>query len=197
MVRTVQAYAEANGIPIEVRASVVSFYFHAHADVAIDCPPPTTCTNNTTPQRLCTENAHKGDLRGAWLEIARAVPHRTVQSIYRHGIRRLHSFKRGAWTPEEERRLVELVRAFAFLGGMCVWGRIVACIYTPKFTHVSTHTNTPQKHTNRWSGSGRSGSSCRRSWGGPRTPAATSTVSSPPPSRMPGDWCRCPPRPCR
>ena len=87
----------------------------------IDDPPAIHSTHHphhpypTPPtQRLCTENAHKGDLRGAWLEIARAVPHRTVQSIYRHGIRRLHSFKRGAWQPEEERRLVELVRA-------CVW----------------------------------------------------------------------------
>lgn len=60
-------------------------------------------------QRLCSENAHKGDLRGAWLEISQAVPNRTVQSIYRHGIRKLHSFKRGPWDREEQERLIHLV----------------------------------------------------------------------------------------
>lgn len=60
-------------------------------------------------QRLCSENAHKGDLRGAWLEISQAVPNRTVQSIYRHGIRKLHSFKRGPWDKEECDRLLQLV----------------------------------------------------------------------------------------
>lgn len=67
------------------------------------------CIDVSSCQRLCSENAHKGDLRGAWLEISQAVPNRTVQSIYRHGIRKLHSFKRGPWDREEQERLIHLV----------------------------------------------------------------------------------------
>jgi len=29
--------------------------------------------------------------------------------VYRHGLRKLHSFKRGKWSEKEERRLMELV----------------------------------------------------------------------------------------
>lgn len=39
------------------------------------------------------------------------MPNRTVQAIYRHGIRKLHSFKRGQWDKEEQEKLVRLVRA--------------------------------------------------------------------------------------
>ena len=45
--------------------------------------------------RLCSECDHKAELKGAWMEIAKALPHRSVQSVYRHGIRQLHPFKRG------------------------------------------------------------------------------------------------------
>lgn len=43
------------------------------------------------------------------MEIAKSLPHRSVQSVYRHGIRRLHPFKRGCWDEEECNALVELV----------------------------------------------------------------------------------------
>jgi hypothetical protein len=59
--------------------------------------------------RLCSECDHKAELKGAWMEIAKTLPHRSVQSVYRHGIRQLHPFKRGAWTDEEVATLVDLV----------------------------------------------------------------------------------------
>ena len=58
------------------------------------------------PSRLCAECEHKPELRGIWLEIAQEFPHRSVQSVYRHGIRLLHPFKRGPWSPGELVRLL-------------------------------------------------------------------------------------------
>lgn len=51
--------------------------------------------------RLCSECDHKAELKGAWMEIAKRLPHRSVQSVYRHGIRQCHPFKRGAWSEQE------------------------------------------------------------------------------------------------
>jgi Myb-like DNA-binding domain len=48
-------------------------------------------------------------LNGAWRKISTHFPNRTIQSIYRHSLRMLHPFKRGAWTEEEALRLVQLV----------------------------------------------------------------------------------------
>jgi hypothetical protein len=62
-----------------------------------------------TVARLCSECDHKAELKGAWMEIAKRLPHRSVQSVYRHGIRQCHPFKRGAWTEAECQQLVELV----------------------------------------------------------------------------------------
>ncbi|KAL7558061.1 hypothetical protein ACA910_009248 [Epithemia clementina (nom. ined.)] len=59
--------------------------------------------------RLCSECDHKAELKGAWMEIAKSIPHRSVQSVYRHGIRRLHPFKRGCWSEAECISLVEQV----------------------------------------------------------------------------------------
>lgn len=59
--------------------------------------------------RLCSECDHKAELKGAWMEIAKRLPHRTVQSVYRHGLRQLHPFKRGPWTEGECNALQELV----------------------------------------------------------------------------------------
>jgi hypothetical protein len=44
------------------------------------------------------------------MEIAKRLPHRSVQSVYRHGIRQLHPFKRGAWSEQETAVLVDLVQ---------------------------------------------------------------------------------------
>jgi hypothetical protein len=60
--------------------------------------------------RLCSECDHKAELKGAWMEIARKLPHRSVQSVYRHGIRQLHPFKRGAWNAQEVQMLSDLVQ---------------------------------------------------------------------------------------
>lgn len=51
--------------------------------------------------RLCSECDHKAELKGAWMEIAKVLPDRAVQSVYRHGLRQLHPFKRGLWTEDE------------------------------------------------------------------------------------------------
>jgi Myb-like DNA-binding domain len=62
-----------------------------------------------TISRLCSECDHKAELKGAWMEIAKRLPHRSVQSVYRHGIRQCHPFKRGAWSEQECTTLVDLV----------------------------------------------------------------------------------------
>jgi hypothetical protein len=62
-----------------------------------------------TVSRLCSECDHKAELKGAWMEIAKKLPHRSVQSVYRHGIRQCHPFKRGAWSEQECATLIELV----------------------------------------------------------------------------------------
>jgi Myb-like DNA-binding domain len=59
--------------------------------------------------RLCAECQHKTDLRGAWMDIAKQLPHRSVQSVYRHGLRILHPFKRGVWTEPEIEKLFDSV----------------------------------------------------------------------------------------
>ena len=56
---------------------------------------------SVTVERLCSECDHKAELKGAWIEISKKIPHRTVQSVYRHGLRQLHPFKRGQWSDEE------------------------------------------------------------------------------------------------
>lgn len=63
-----------------------------------------------TAARLCSEFDHKAELKGAWMEIAKRLPHRSVQSVYRHGIRKLHPFKRGTWSEEEVILLQDLVQ---------------------------------------------------------------------------------------
>ena len=65
-----------------------------------------------TAARLCSECDHKAELKGAWMEIARRLPHRTVQSVYRHGLRQLHPFKRGPWGEEEVTLLLDLVHRY-------------------------------------------------------------------------------------
>jgi hypothetical protein len=59
--------------------------------------------------RLCSECDHKSELKGAWMEISRNLPMRTVQSVYRHGLRQLHPFSRGPWSDDEVQSLLQLV----------------------------------------------------------------------------------------
>jgi Myb-like DNA-binding domain len=64
---------------------------------------------NTSVKALCSEREHKANLKGAWMEIAKKLPDRSVQSVYRHGIRQCHPFKRGAWSEAEVSMLHDLV----------------------------------------------------------------------------------------
>jgi hypothetical protein len=67
-------------------------------------------THGVTTARLCSESDNRTDhLRGAWMDIAKELPHRTVQSVYRHGLRLMHPFKRGAWDEKETNELLLLV----------------------------------------------------------------------------------------
>ena len=59
--------------------------------------------------RLCSECDHKAELKGAWMEIAKRLPYRSVQSVYRHGLRQMHPFKRGTWSDEEVEILIGYV----------------------------------------------------------------------------------------
>ncbi|MGK3740033.1 MAG: hypothetical protein ACI8RD_002080 [Bacillariaceae sp.] len=65
-----------------------------------------------TVARLCSECDHKAELKGAWMEIAKELPHRSVQSVYRHGLRQLHPFKRGTWSDEEVESLITSVTQY-------------------------------------------------------------------------------------
>jgi len=62
--------------------------------------------------RLCSECDHKAELKGAWMEIAKRLPHRSVQSVYRHGLRQLHPFKRGTWSEDEVQILIGSVAQY-------------------------------------------------------------------------------------
>lgn len=66
-------------------------------------------TKQITVSRLCSECDHKAELKGAWMEISKRLPHRSVQSVYRHGIRQCHPFKRGAWSEQEVATLQDMV----------------------------------------------------------------------------------------
>lgn len=68
---------------------------------------------NITPGRLCSEADNRSDsLRGAWQDISKELPHRTVQSVYRHGLRLMHPFQRGPWTEAETAELQRLVISY-------------------------------------------------------------------------------------
>jgi len=82
------------------------------AIVRISCPQhdpihalPIHRSHNNAQQQQHTQ----AELKGSWMEIAKHLPHRSVQSVYRHGIRQLHPFKRGAWSEQETVTLSDLV----------------------------------------------------------------------------------------
>lgn len=69
-------------------------------------------SKNATLTQLCGGGDHKKNdraLRGAWAEIARCLPHRTVLSVYRKATRRHNDFTRGRWSDEEVASLFRLV----------------------------------------------------------------------------------------
>ena len=65
-------------------------------------------SRNVTPQELCSESHFKA-VRGAWQEIAQALPHRTVLSVYRRALRQFSGHATGEWTEEEMASLARLV----------------------------------------------------------------------------------------
>lgn len=54
------------------------------------------------------KDKNRPDFHGAWVEIAKSFPHRSVHSVYRRGLREFHTFQRGKWSESETRHLHEL-----------------------------------------------------------------------------------------
>ena len=65
-------------------------------------------SRNVTPRELCSERHFKA-VRGAWHEIAQALPHRTVLSVYRRALRQYSGHAAGEWSKEETASLARLV----------------------------------------------------------------------------------------
>jgi len=64
---------------------------------------------------LCSSDSKTSDedysrRRGAWVEISKALPHRSVQSIYRKAMRHLGPHRRGEWSKDEITLLQNLVQ---------------------------------------------------------------------------------------
>jgi hypothetical protein len=64
---------------------------------------------------LCSSDSKTSDedhsrRRGAWIEISKALPHRSVQSIYRKSMRHLGPHRRGEWSKDEVNLLQNLVQ---------------------------------------------------------------------------------------
>jgi len=68
--------------------------------------------NKISIEMLCHDCINRSKLRGAWLTIAECLPERSVESVYRHGIRLMHKFKRGPWSDVEIEMLEELVEIY-------------------------------------------------------------------------------------
>lgn len=69
-------------------------------------------SKNVTLTQLCGGDDHKkfdNTVRGAWKEISKCLPHRTVLSVYRKSIRKYHGMMRGKWSEEEVVSLFRLV----------------------------------------------------------------------------------------
>lgn len=67
---------------------------------------------NVSLTQLCGGDDHKKfdtSIRGAWKEISKCLPHRTVLSVYRKSIRKYHGMTRGKWSEEEVVSLFRLV----------------------------------------------------------------------------------------
>jgi Myb-like DNA-binding domain len=91
-----------NGYGQGVHAGTISGKFSKEESEKVRVAIKAYCDEkNITISRLCSECDHKAELKGAWMEIAKVLPDRSVQSVYRHGLRQLHPFKRGLWTEDE------------------------------------------------------------------------------------------------
>ncbi len=99
-----------NGYGIPVGVSTITGKFSKEESEKVRRAVKEYCVDkNISVARLCSECDHKAELKGAWMEIAKVLPERSVQSVYRHGLRQLHPFKRGLWTEEECETLEVLV----------------------------------------------------------------------------------------
>ncbi|KAL7470105.1 hypothetical protein ACHAXS_011696, partial [Conticribra weissflogii] len=69
-------------------------------------------SKNLTLSQLCGGHdyvIHNAEARGAWGEIAKCLPHRTVVSVYRRALRQFHGYTKGPWSEKEVETLFKLV----------------------------------------------------------------------------------------
>ncbi|CBN78226.1 conserved unknown protein [Ectocarpus siliculosus] len=84
-------------------------YSNTESKIVVDAIKSYASANAITVDSLCQDGSRSVGSKRAWLSIANCLPDRSVQSIYRHGIRQLHGRKMGAWTDEEVAQLKLLV----------------------------------------------------------------------------------------
>ncbi|CAM9271142.1 unnamed protein product [Ectocarpus sp. 8 AP-2014] len=84
-------------------------YSNTESKIVVDAIKSYASANAITVESLCQDGSRSVGSKRAWLSIANCLPDRSVQSIYRHGIRQLHGMKMGPWTDEEVAQLKLLV----------------------------------------------------------------------------------------
>ncbi|CAM9263547.1 unnamed protein product, partial [Ectocarpus fasciculatus] len=84
-------------------------YSSTESKLVVDAIKSYASANAITVESLCQGGSRTGGSKKAWLSIANWLPDRSVQSIYRHGIRQLHGMKMGPWADEEVAQLKLLV----------------------------------------------------------------------------------------
>lgn len=101
--QSVQQYCAMRGISVSYLCS---------SDSKVSDGKDDDGNNGTSGMISNTTSMGDNKRRGAWYEIAKALPHRSVQSIYRKGLRHLGPYHRGDWTKEEENLLLNLVQHY-------------------------------------------------------------------------------------
>mmetsp|Transcript_2849 Transcript_2849/g.5778 ORF Transcript_2849/g.5778 Transcript_2849/m.5778 type:complete len:572 (+) Transcript_2849:360-2075(+) len=69
-------------------------------------------SKNLTLSQLCGGHdyvIHNAEARGAWAEISKCLPHRTVVSVYRRALRQFNGYTKGPWSDHEVEKLFQLV----------------------------------------------------------------------------------------
>lgn len=85
----------------------VGDYFKPEEErILIDAVEKYCKAEQITPEELLLKNNKK---KGAWNEIAKALPGRTTMAVYRRTWRQFHPFRRGPWSDEECDMLIRLV----------------------------------------------------------------------------------------
>ncbi|CAN0039465.1 unnamed protein product, partial [Ectocarpus sp. 12 AP-2014] len=94
---------------MSVAAATSGKYSNTESKIVVDAIKSYASANAITVESLCQDGSRSVGSKRAWLSIANCLPDRSVQSIYRHGIRQLHGMKMGPWTDEEVAQLKLLV----------------------------------------------------------------------------------------